>query len=171
MLTEDSPLTKLLTKPDAAQLARTKGLQSVGDLFEFVPRRYVRPGQLTDLSSLHVGEEVLVVAEVRTATSRAMRNRRGKMLTVVIGDDHGNELDVTFFSAFGHEKKLLPGVRGLFVGQIGAYGRRLQLTHPEYELFDDDEQGEATVEWYRTHRDWWGPHKAATEAAYAAKGH
>jgi ATP-dependent DNA helicase RecG len=152
VLTEDSPLTKLLTKPDAAQLARTKGLQSVGDLFEFVPRRYVRPGQLTDLSSLHVGEEVLVVAEVRTATSRAMRNRRGKMLTVVIGDDHGNELDVTFFSAFGHEKKLLPGVRGLFVGQIGAYGRRLQLTHPEYELFDDDEQGEATVEWYRTHR-------------------
>lgn len=151
-LTEDSPLTKLLTKPDAAQLAKTKGLQSVGDLFEFAPRRYVRPGQLTDLSSLHVGEDVLVVAEVRTATTRPMRNRRGKMLTVVIGDDHGNELDVTFFSAYGHEKKLLPGVRGLFVGQIGAYGRRLQLTHPEYELFDDDEQGEATVEWYRTHR-------------------
>jgi ATP-dependent DNA helicase RecG len=151
-LTEDSPLTKLLSKPDAAQLARTKGLQSVGDLFEFVPRRYVRPGQLTDLSSLHVGEEVLVVAEVRKATTRPMRNRRGKMLTVVIGDDHGNELDVTFFSAYGHDKKLLPGVRGLFVGQIGAYGRRLQLTHPEYELFDDDEQGEATVEWYATHR-------------------
>ncbi len=152
VLTEDSPLTKLLNKPDAAQLAKTKGLQSVGDLFEFVPRRYVRPGQLTDLSSLHVGEDVLVVAEVRKATTRPMRNRRGKMLTVVIGDDHGNELDVTFFSAYGHEKKLLPGVRGLFVGQIGAYGRRLQLTHPEYELFDDDEQGEATVEWYATHR-------------------
>ncbi|GAB3876541.1 ATP-dependent DNA helicase RecG [Terrabacter terrigena] len=152
VLTEDSPLTKLLTKPDAAQLAKTKGLQSVGDLFEFVPRRYVRPGQLTDLSSLHVGEDVLVVAEVRKATTRPMRNRRGKMLTVVIGDDHGNELDVTFFSAYGHEKKLLPGVRGLFVGQIGSYGRRLQLTHPEYELFDDDEEGEATVEWYRTHR-------------------
>jgi ATP-dependent DNA helicase RecG len=151
-LTEDSPLTKLLQKPDAAQLARTKGLHSVGDLFEFVPRRYVRPGQLTDLSSVHVGEDVLVVAEVRSASTRAMRNRRGKMLTVVIGDDLGNELDVTFFSAYGHEKKLLPGVRGFFVGTIGAYGRRLQLTHPEYELFDDEDQGEAAVEWYRTHR-------------------
>lgn len=151
-LTEDSPLTKLLKKPEAEQLARTKGLFSVADLFEFVPRRYVRPGQLTDLSSLHVGEDVLVVAEVVRATTRSMRNRRGKMLTVVIGDDMGNELDVTFFSAYGHEKKLLPGVRGLFVGQIGAYGRRLQLTHPEYELFADDEQGEAAVEWYRTHR-------------------
>jgi ATP-dependent DNA helicase RecG len=151
-LTEDSPLTKLLKKPDAEQLARTKGIQSVGDLFEFVPRRYVRPGQLTDLSSLDVGDDVLVVAEVKTASSRAMRNRRGKMLTVVIGDDRGNELDVTFFNAYGHETKLVPGVRGFFVGTIGAYGRRLQLTHPEYELFDDDEQGEAAVEWYRTHR-------------------
>jgi len=27
-----------------------------------------------------------------------------------------------------------------------------------------------TVEWYRAHRDWWSPLKAATEAAYAAKG-
>jgi dTDP-glucose 4,6-dehydratase len=27
-----------------------------------------------------------------------------------------------------------------------------------------------TVEWYRSHRDWWAPHKAATETAYAAKG-
>jgi ATP-dependent DNA helicase RecG len=152
VLTEDSPLTKLVKKNEAEQLARTKGLLSVADLFEFVPRRYVRPGQLTDLSSLHVGEDVLVVAEVKTASTRSMRNRRGKMLTVVIGDDLGNELDVTFFSAYGHEGKLHPGVRGFFVGQIGAYGRRLQLTHPEYELFDDEEAGEAAVEWYRTHR-------------------
>jgi len=27
-----------------------------------------------------------------------------------------------------------------------------------------------TVAWYTDHRDWWGPQKAATEAAYAAKG-
>ena len=43
VLTEDSPLTKLVKKGEAEQLARTKGLQTVGDLFEFVPRRYVRP--------------------------------------------------------------------------------------------------------------------------------
>ena len=152
VLTEDSPLTKLVKKGEAEQLARTKGLQTVGDLFEFVPRRYVRPGQLTDLSSLRVGEDVLVVAEVARSTSRPMRNRRGKMLTVVLTDDHGHELDVTFFSAYGHEGKLRAGVRGFFVGTIGAYGQRMQLTHPEYELFDDDAEGEAAVEWYRTHR-------------------
>ena len=81
-----------------------------------------------------------------------MRNRRGKMLTVVIGDDRGNELDVTFFSAYGHEGKLQPGVRGFFVGHDRRLRPRLQLTHPEYELFDDEAEGEAAVEWYRTHR-------------------
>jgi dTDP-glucose 4,6-dehydratase len=37
--------------------------------------------------------------------------------------------------------------------------------------FQDLDRGLAeTVEWYRNHRDWWEPHKAATESAYAVKG-
>jgi dTDP-glucose 4,6-dehydratase len=37
--------------------------------------------------------------------------------------------------------------------------------------FDDLDEGLAqTIEWYRSHRDWWQPQKSATEAAYAAKG-
>jgi dTDP-glucose 4,6-dehydratase len=39
---------------------------------------------------------------------------------------------------------------------------------PTYESF---EQGLAdTIAWYTDHREWWTPHKPATEAAYAAKG-
>ncbi|KQZ75596.1 dTDP-glucose 4,6-dehydratase [Nocardioides sp. Root151] len=37
--------------------------------------------------------------------------------------------------------------------------------------FEDFQQGLAdTIEWYRTHEEWWRPHKAATESSYAAKG-
>jgi dTDP-glucose 4,6-dehydratase len=37
--------------------------------------------------------------------------------------------------------------------------------------FGDLDRGLAdTVDWYRAHEDWWGPHKADTEAAYAVKG-
>jgi dTDP-glucose 4,6-dehydratase len=37
--------------------------------------------------------------------------------------------------------------------------------------FQDFETGLAdTVEWYRSHEDWWRPHKQATEAFYATKG-
>ncbi|MFX0539031.1 dTDP-glucose 4,6-dehydratase [Ornithinimicrobium sp. Y1847] len=39
---------------------------------------------------------------------------------------------------------------------------------PQFSSF---EEGLArTIDWYAEHRDWWGPKKAATEAAYAAKG-
>lgn len=37
--------------------------------------------------------------------------------------------------------------------------------------FDDFESGLAdTIEWYRTHEDWWRPHKERVEAAYAKQG-
>jgi len=37
--------------------------------------------------------------------------------------------------------------------------------------FSDFEAGLVdTIDWYRSHRQWWAPHKQATEAAYAAKG-
>ncbi len=39
---------------------------------------------------------------------------------------------------------------------------------PRYPDFADGLA--ATIEWYRDHEAWWRPHKAATEAAYAAKG-
>ncbi|MDV3221508.1 ATP-dependent DNA helicase RecG [Intrasporangium sp.] len=150
VLTEESHLTKLLKKAEAAAMAKNKGVETVGELLEFVPRKYLRPNELTDLSRLHVGENVLIVAEVAQATTRPMRNRRGKMLTVVLADDAGNQLDVTFFNAYVHERKLMPGVRGFFIGQIGTYGRRLQLTHPDYELIGT-ESADAEVEYYRTH--------------------
>ena len=50
----------------------------------------------------------------------------------------------------------------------------LQLVHgrgDERIRVRDFEAGLAnTIEWYREHEDWWRPAKAATEAAYAAKG-
>ena len=39
---------------------------------------------------------------------------------------------------------------------------------PRYEHFESGLA--ATIEWYQEHEDWWRPAKAATEAAYAAKG-
>ncbi|MDX6358053.1 MAG: dTDP-glucose 4,6-dehydratase [Nocardioidaceae bacterium] len=37
--------------------------------------------------------------------------------------------------------------------------------------FGDFEAGLSdTIDWYRSHRPWWAPHKETTEAAYAAKG-
>jgi len=148
-LTEESPLGKVVGPAAAKTLAANRGLETVGDLLEYAPRRYLEPGTLTDLAALQEGEDVVVVAEVRRATTRPLRNRpRQSMMTAVVTDG-AHELDLTFFSAYGHQGKLTVGRRGLFAGTLGRYGGRWQLTHPDYELFDDD--GASTLEEYQNH--------------------
>jgi dTDP-glucose 4,6-dehydratase len=49
--------------------------------------------------------------------------------------------------------------------------RKLRLELGWQPRYSDLDAGLAqTIGWYRAHREWWGPHKVATEAAYAAKG-
>ncbi len=151
-VTEATPLTKFVRKSHAEQLARTKGLRTVGDLLDYAPRRYLKPGQLTDLSELRPGEDVMVVAEVARASSRPMRSRKGTLLAVVLSDGLGHELDLTFFSAYGHEHKLRPGARGFFAGTVGDYHGRPQLTHPDYELFSAADDAAQLVEHYQSHQ-------------------
>ena len=136
-----TPLGKVVGQ-SAGPLAKYRDLHTVGDLLDFVPRRYLEPGKLTDLSSLADGEEVVIVARVDRATTRPMRARKGRMLNATITDGK-RELDLTFFSAYGHEGRLIPGARGLFAGTVGRYHQTWQLTHPDYEIFDEDEEQEA----------------------------
>jgi ATP-dependent DNA helicase RecG len=134
MLTEDSSITKVAGPKAAALLTKNKGLRTVGDLLEYVPRSYVSTRTLTDMSALEEGQTILVVAQVRSARTQPMRNNpRQKMLLATLTDGR-SELDLTFFKAWGHEHKLVPGAVGIFVGAVSRYRQRWQLTHPEYEI-------------------------------------
>mgnify|MGYP001018292505 CR=1 FL=1 len=139
MLTESTPLTKLLPAKEAKKFASDRGLVTVGDLMAFWPRRY--RSRESDLGGLTPGEFVVAVAEVKTAQTRRMKNRRGSMLEAVITDGT-HDLGVTFFSAWGHESKLRPGARGIFAGTVSEFNRKPQLAHPGYTLLDDFDKGE-----------------------------
>ncbi|MEP7191289.1 MAG: ATP-dependent DNA helicase RecG [Actinomycetota bacterium] len=141
-----TPLGKVIGQPSASPLAKHRGLHTVGDLLDYVPRRYFEPGRLTDLSSLVEGEDVTIVARVERVTTRPMRQRKGRMLNATITDG-ARELDLTFFSAYGHEGRLVQGARGLFAGTVGRYHQTWQLTHPDYQIFEPEEEQEA-VEQY-----------------------
>ena len=133
VLTEESPIVRVAGTKAAPLLTKNKGIRTVGDLLEYVPRGYVATNALTDLSTLREGQTILVVAEVARAVTRPMKNRRQKMLTATL-TDRRIEIDVTFFKAWGHEAKLVPGKIGIFVGVVSTFNGRWQLTHPEYEI-------------------------------------
>ena len=69
MLTETTPLTKLLPAKEAKKFASDRGLVTVGDLMAFWPRRY--RSRESDLGGLTPGEFVVAVAEVKTAQTGA----------------------------------------------------------------------------------------------------
>lgn len=137
LFTLESRLDGAVGGKTASALERAFGMRTVGDLLSHYPRRYAKRGELTPISSLPVGEPVTIVAEVRRANERRMQNRRGSILEVVISDGHG-DLSLTFFNQSWRIKDLHPGRRGIFAGKVGEYRGSKQLTHPDYELFDDE---------------------------------
>ncbi|AXH97782.1 ATP-dependent DNA helicase RecG [Ornithinimicrobium avium] len=106
-------------------------------MLDFLPRTYLDPARPTAFTHLPHGEDVVVVGTVRSATTRSMKTRRGRILVVDLEDDSGGgTLQLTFFKPFGHQDRLVPGARVVASGQIGTYGRQLQLTHPDYAVLD-----------------------------------
>jgi ATP-dependent DNA helicase RecG len=120
----------------ATPLAKTLGIVTVGDLLSHYPRRYVKRGELTALDQLPLGENVTIVAEVRTVKKRTMKSRNGSILEVSISDGAGF-LTLTFFNQAWREAQLPVGARGIFTGKVSDYRGALQLAHPDYEMFDD----------------------------------
>ena len=148
MATESSKLAPIIATA-AAQFAKARDIQTVGDLLAFWPRRYRTRD--ADLGTAEVGKFLVGVAEVKSASTRPMQKRKGTMLNVVITDGR-HDIDITFFKAWGHEKALVPGARGIFAGTVGTYGGRLQLTHPGYTMLDDFDAGDrkALIPIYRS---------------------
>ncbi|MDG4767237.1 ATP-dependent DNA helicase RecG [Solwaraspora sp. WMMD406] len=136
--TLDTPLTVNLGAKTAKAMADHLDLHTVGDLLYHFPRRYDERGEHTDIRSLEVGEQVTVLGQVRRTTVRPMRQRRGKLLEVVVEDGSGGTLTLTFFgNQAWRERDLRPGRWGLFAGKVTEFRGVRQLNGPEYVLLGD----------------------------------
>ena len=131
----DARLRSLLGERTAAAITKAFGYETAGEFLAHYPRRYAKRGELTSLAELSVDESVTIVAEVRSVSERAMRNKRGSILEVSITDGRGF-LTLTFFNQKWRAGELKPGVRGIFAGKVGEYRGVRQLAHPDYELFE-----------------------------------
>lgn len=131
-----SSLAPILGARTANALEKAFGYRTVIDLLMHVPRRYSERGELTDLRQLRADEHVTVMARVVRQSTRPMRNRKGSITEIVVTDGR-DELSLTFFRP-PRIKNLRPGRVGLFAGKVSAFGGKLQLTHPECFLPDED---------------------------------
>src|ERR1035441_351685 len=136
MATLEDPLRLVIGDKAAKRLDQALGIRTVGELLMHYPRGYEERGELTELTSLRDGEHVTVQAEIAKVTVRKMRSRPGTILEATVTDGRGS-LTLTFFGRGRQdwrERELLPGVRGLFSGQVSTFQGKRQLAHPDYEL-------------------------------------
>ncbi len=130
-----TPLSSVLSPKVVKKLALLD-LHSVEDLLRHYPRRYDRRGELTPLGRLVPGEQVTVLAEVRSLNWTPMRQRDRWILDVVVTDGR-DSLTVTFFNRRSRQTSLRVARRGLFAGKVERFNRTLRLAHPDFRLLDE----------------------------------
>ena len=145
MATLDSKLIGVLGDRTTKVLNDLFGYLTVGDLLHHYPRRYLVRGELSDIAELNEGDEVTILAEVYSATSRRLHARKGNILEVIVTDGSA-KLSLTFFNQAWREKDLKVGKQGLFAGKVGVFNGKRQLAHPDYEMIVDGNDVDAAVE-------------------------
>jgi ATP-dependent DNA helicase RecG len=146
MLLPQTPLDRLIGDKTAKALAKNLAIKTAADLLQHYPRRYSSRGELTPIKEIPVGETVTLVADVVEVYERRMKGKSGVILEVKLTDGEGF-VTATFFNQAWRAQKLKPGVRGLWAGKIGSYQNKLQLSHPDYELFGDEIEDEVAKAW------------------------
>jgi len=120
------------------------GYRTVSDLLRHYPRRYLVRGELSDIAELNEGDEVTVLAEIFSSSSRKLQGRKGSILEVIVTDGSA-KMSLTFFNQAWREKELRVGRQGLFAGKVGVFNGKRQLAHPDYEMVPDGSDVDSAV--------------------------
>ena len=140
----ETKLVKVVGDRTAKVLEKVFSYQTIADLIRHYPRRYLVRGELSDIAELKEGDEVTVLAEIFSSTSRRLNGRKGSILEVIVTDGRA-KMSLTFFNQAWREKDLRVGRQGLFAGKVGVFNGKRQLSHPDYELIPDGDDVHSAV--------------------------
>lgn len=142
----ETRLVDVIGDRTAKAIASELGYLTVGDLLHHYPRRYVKRGELTNIAELREGEEATVLAKVHSVKKRRAQNRKSVIVDVIIEDNQGVKMTLTFFNQAWREREMRIGRQGLFAGKISSFKGVRQLAHPELEWLPGDSDVEDAIE-------------------------
>jgi len=154
----DRKLRDFLGARTAKTFADVLGLETVGELMRYYPRRYLKKGELTPFDELEVGDQATVMGQVKKVTVRSLDTKveipltdvqkwtKRKTLTKVVVTDGRRDLELAFFNQPWLAPKLRPGTSALFWGEVTMFRDIMQLKSPGTEILDDEDLTEAEIE-------------------------
>lgn len=134
----NAPLTVLQgVGPRTAQSLKPLGLETLGDLLYYFPRRYDDYSNLKPINHINYGDELTVIGTIQSISTRPVRGGQMQITEAVIGDGTGF-LRLTWFNQpwLAHQIKQ----ESLIVvsGKVDMYLGRLGMNSPDWEPLEQE---------------------------------
>ncbi len=132
-----SPISELKgVGPRLSELFEKKGMETIEDLFFFLPRAYMDRRSITKIPETVPGKMAVILGWISEA--RLKYYGRRKVFEVIVADGTG-VLTVKWFK--GNELYLRntfkPGKRIILTGEVRQWHAVKEMIHPEFEFLDD----------------------------------
>ncbi len=121
--------------PRHGQTLARLGIQTLGDMFYFFPRRYDDYSQLKPINRLFYGEEVTIIGTIESVNLRPTRSGKVQLLEAIVSDGSG-ALRLNWFNQPWLAKRLRAGVQVVISGKVDQYLGRLVMNNPEMEQLE-----------------------------------
>ncbi len=119
--------------PKKAVLFKKQGIETVEQLLEYLPLRYVDRSTTTPLNAIHEDEEYTVLVDV--IDSRIVSG--GKKRLIITVTDNKGLMTVVFFNRPAIFKDIFkPGRKVALSGKVSYY-RGYQMVHPDFEFVNE----------------------------------
>lgn len=113
-----------------AELLAAAGLETIGDLIYFLPRKHQDFSEVSSVAALEPGT-VSVRGAITGATTRKVR--RGLSVTEATLSDTSGKVALIWFNQPYRATQLVKGKEWLVSGEFGLQGKRYQIVNPSVE--------------------------------------
>lgn len=135
----NAPLTVLPgIGPHYAESLSGLGLNTLGDLLYYFPRRYDDFSQLRPINRLVYGEDTTVIATIQNVSVRPTRGGQTQLVEVVVSDGTGS-LRLTWFNQPWLAKKMIVGTPVSISGRVEQFLGRPIMNSPDVETLDQEQ--------------------------------
>jgi len=135
----DAPTTTVRGVGDKqSQLLTKLNLFTIEDMIYFFPHRYDDYSKLKLIKDLSYGEEVTILVWVKNVSTFTTRNKKRKIVQVVVSDNTGS-IQLMWFNQEYHLRYLRKNTFLSISGKIEQYMGRLVMYHPDYEQINQEQ--------------------------------
>ena len=118
--------------PKHAETLGKLGLQTLGDMLYYYPRRYDDYSSLKPIKDLFYGEQVTVIGTIQSVHSRPIRGGKASIIETIISDGTAG-LRLSFFNQPWLANRFKAGDAISVSGKVDQYLGRLVMNSPDWE--------------------------------------